>query len=185
MFSNTPADAGVPLGPPSDQDEASQSSAGDDRASRGRLGITPLPSASDVVSWQQAFELGDAPAAITGPEMERAGIFSRQRQGLSRSRQGLSAALAASFTDQINPCSEVATPWRENRATTVFLPERRRRLQVRSGRASKARHAALRGGRAPRRALAQRANPASSLPLCWKRRPSTQRNALRATEREG
>jgi fused signal recognition particle receptor len=56
-----------------------------------------------AVSWQQAFDLGDgAPAAVAEPEAERAGVFSRLRQGLSRSREALSAELSASFTDQID-----------------------------------------------------------------------------------
>jgi fused signal recognition particle receptor len=54
-------------------------------------------------SWRQAFNLGDgAPAATEEPEEERTGVFSRLRQGLSRSREALSAELSASFTDQID-----------------------------------------------------------------------------------
>jgi fused signal recognition particle receptor len=56
-----------------------------------------------ATSWQQAFDLGDGGVTATEePEEERGGIFSRLRQGLSRSREALSAELAASFTDQID-----------------------------------------------------------------------------------
>jgi fused signal recognition particle receptor len=56
-----------------------------------------------ATSWQQAFDLGDgAPATAAEAEEERGGVFSRLRQGLSRSREALSAELSASFTDQID-----------------------------------------------------------------------------------
>ena len=47
---------------------------------------------------------GDARAAepVEDAEPERAGVLSRLRQGLSRSREALSAELSASFTDQID-----------------------------------------------------------------------------------
>jgi fused signal recognition particle receptor len=54
--------------------------------------------------WRQAFDTGEeaGPPAPTEEETERAGVFSRLRQGLSRSRQALTAELSASFTDQID-----------------------------------------------------------------------------------
>jgi fused signal recognition particle receptor len=56
-----------------------------------------------ATSWQQAFDLGDGgPTAVEEPEEERSGVLTRLRQGLSRSRQALSAELSASFTDQID-----------------------------------------------------------------------------------
>ncbi len=56
-----------------------------------------------ATSWQQAFDLGDGrTGAGEEPEEERGGVFSRLRQGLTRSRQALSAELSASFTDQID-----------------------------------------------------------------------------------
>jgi fused signal recognition particle receptor len=54
--------------------------------------------------WRRAFDTGEE-APAPGPaeeESERAGVFSRLRQGLSRSREALSAELSASFTDQID-----------------------------------------------------------------------------------
>jgi fused signal recognition particle receptor len=55
-------------------------------------------------SWRDAFDTGDGRAAepVEDAEPERAGVFSRLRQGLSRSREALSAELSASFTDQID-----------------------------------------------------------------------------------
>jgi fused signal recognition particle receptor len=55
-------------------------------------------------SWRDAFDTGEDPAgqAPAEEEADRAGVFSRLRQGLSRSRQALSAELSASFTDQID-----------------------------------------------------------------------------------
>ena len=55
-------------------------------------------------SWRDAFDTGDGRAAepVEDADPERAGVFSRLRQGLSRSREALSAELSASFTDQID-----------------------------------------------------------------------------------
>jgi fused signal recognition particle receptor len=54
--------------------------------------------------WRRAFDTGDdagaPPPADEGAE--RTGVFSRLRQGLSRSREALTAELSASFTDQID-----------------------------------------------------------------------------------
>jgi fused signal recognition particle receptor len=54
--------------------------------------------------WRRAFDTGDDTGAPPPTEEgdERAGVFSRLRQGLSRSREALSAELSASFTDQID-----------------------------------------------------------------------------------
>src|SRR5689334_14985894 len=56
-----------------------------------------------ATSWQEAFDLGDRdiPAAAA-PEEERAGVFRRLREGLSRSRQALTAELSSSFTERID-----------------------------------------------------------------------------------
>jgi fused signal recognition particle receptor len=53
-----------------------------------------------ATSWQDAFDLGDGTAAT--PAEERAGVFTRLREGLSRSRQALTAELSSSFTDRID-----------------------------------------------------------------------------------
>jgi fused signal recognition particle receptor len=56
-----------------------------------------------ATNWRQAFDLGDGgPTAVEEPEDERGGVLTRLRQGLSRSRQALSAELSASFSDQID-----------------------------------------------------------------------------------
>jgi fused signal recognition particle receptor len=54
--------------------------------------------------WRRAFDTGEeAPApAPAEEESERAGVLSRLRRGLSRSREALTAELSASFTDQID-----------------------------------------------------------------------------------
>jgi fused signal recognition particle receptor len=54
--------------------------------------------------WRRAFDTGDDAGAPAPAEerTERAGVFSRLRQGLSRSREALSAELSASFTDEID-----------------------------------------------------------------------------------
>ena len=53
-------------------------------------------------TWQEAFDLGDRPVAAQEPQEERAGVFRRLREGLSRSRQALSAELSSSFTERID-----------------------------------------------------------------------------------
>jgi fused signal recognition particle receptor len=53
--------------------------------------------------WRRAFDTGQAaPAPQAAEEADRAGVFSRLREGLSRSRKALSAELSASLTDQID-----------------------------------------------------------------------------------
>ena len=56
-----------------------------------------------ATSWQQAFDLGDG-AEAPEPEGEESseGVFKRLRQGLSRSRQALSAELSASISDRVD-----------------------------------------------------------------------------------
>ncbi|MGA8805444.1 MAG: signal recognition particle-docking protein FtsY [Solirubrobacterales bacterium] len=55
-----------------------------------------------ATSWQEAFDLGDreVPQVVLGEE--RAGVFRRLRQGLTRSRQALTAELSSSFTGRID-----------------------------------------------------------------------------------
>ena len=55
-----------------------------------------------ATSWQEAFDLGDreVPQVVLGEE--RAGVFRRLRQGLTRSRQALTAELSSSFTERID-----------------------------------------------------------------------------------
>jgi fused signal recognition particle receptor len=54
-------------------------------------------------TWQEAFDLGDREvSAAAVPEEERAGVFRRLREGLTRSRQALSAELSSSFTERID-----------------------------------------------------------------------------------
>jgi fused signal recognition particle receptor len=55
-----------------------------------------------ATSWQDAFDLGDGASPTAEPEEERAGVFSRLREGLSRSRQALTAELSSSFTEHID-----------------------------------------------------------------------------------
>ena len=53
-------------------------------------------------TWPEAFDLGDREVAEPEPREERAGVFRRLREGLSRSRQALTAELASSFTERID-----------------------------------------------------------------------------------
>jgi fused signal recognition particle receptor len=53
-------------------------------------------------TWPEAFDLGDREIAEPEPREERAGVFRRLREGLSRSRQALTAELASSFTERID-----------------------------------------------------------------------------------
>src|SRR5215468_5921268 len=55
-----------------------------------------------ATSWQQAFDLGDREVPAPGAPEERAGVFRRLREGLTRSRQALSAELSSSFTERID-----------------------------------------------------------------------------------
>src|SRR5687767_5554280 len=53
-------------------------------------------------SWQEAFDLGDREVPQADVREERAGVLRRLREGLSRSRQALTAELSASFTERID-----------------------------------------------------------------------------------
>jgi fused signal recognition particle receptor len=53
-------------------------------------------------SWQEAFDLGDREVPAGEPAEERSGMFRRLRQGLTRSRQALTAELSSSFTERID-----------------------------------------------------------------------------------
>jgi fused signal recognition particle receptor len=55
-----------------------------------------------ATTWQEAFDLGDRAVEAEAPEEERAGVFRRLREGLSRSRQALTAELSSSFTERID-----------------------------------------------------------------------------------
>src|SRR5690242_7164274 len=55
-----------------------------------------------ATTWQEAFELGDREIAAPERVTERAGVFRRLREGLSRSRQALTAELSSSFTERID-----------------------------------------------------------------------------------
>jgi fused signal recognition particle receptor len=55
-----------------------------------------------ATDWRSAFDLGDGAAATDVPDEERAGVFRRLREGLSRSRKALTAELSASFTERID-----------------------------------------------------------------------------------
>jgi fused signal recognition particle receptor len=55
-----------------------------------------------ATSWHEAFDLGDREVPEAEQEEERAGVFRRLRQGLSRSRQALGAELSSSFTERID-----------------------------------------------------------------------------------
>jgi fused signal recognition particle receptor len=55
-----------------------------------------------ATSWQEAFDLGDREVPQVVQSEERAGVFRRLRQGLTRSRQALTAELSSSFTEHID-----------------------------------------------------------------------------------
>src|SRR3954447_22038317 len=55
-----------------------------------------------ATSWQEAFDLGDRSVPEGETEEERTGVFRRLREGLSRSRQALTAELSSSFTERID-----------------------------------------------------------------------------------
>jgi fused signal recognition particle receptor len=54
-----------------------------------------------ATNWAQAFDLGDGASPVAAEE-DSAGVFSRLREGLSRSRKALGAELSASFSDRID-----------------------------------------------------------------------------------
>jgi fused signal recognition particle receptor len=53
-------------------------------------------------SWQEAFDLGDRDVPPLEQTEERAGVFRRLRESLTRSRQALTAELSSSFTERID-----------------------------------------------------------------------------------
>ena len=53
-------------------------------------------------SWQEAFDLGDRDVPDVETPEERSGVFRRLREGLTRSRQALTAELSSSFTERID-----------------------------------------------------------------------------------
>jgi fused signal recognition particle receptor len=53
-------------------------------------------------SWQEAFDLGEREVAPVEDPDERTGVFRRLREGLTRSRQALTAELSSSFTERID-----------------------------------------------------------------------------------
>ncbi|HEX3562142.1 MAG TPA: signal recognition particle receptor subunit alpha, partial [Solirubrobacterales bacterium] len=53
-------------------------------------------------TWQEAFDLGDREVPEAKEDEERSGVFRRLRQGLTRSRQALTAELSSSFTERID-----------------------------------------------------------------------------------
>ncbi|HET9120170.1 MAG TPA: signal recognition particle receptor subunit alpha, partial [Solirubrobacterales bacterium] len=58
-----------------------------------------------AVSWQDAFDLGDRSVAVDAADEDagdKAGVFRRLRESLSRSRQALTAELSSSFTERID-----------------------------------------------------------------------------------
>ena len=55
-----------------------------------------------AATWRDAFDLGDREVPDVEVKEERAGVFRRLREGLSRSRQALSAELSSSFTERID-----------------------------------------------------------------------------------
>jgi fused signal recognition particle receptor len=55
-----------------------------------------------ATSWQEAFDLGDREVPDVETEEEGAGVFRRLREGLTRSRQALTAELSSSFTERID-----------------------------------------------------------------------------------
>ena len=55
-----------------------------------------------ATSWQEAFDLGDREVPQETDQEERTGVFRRLREGLTRSRQALSAELSSSFTERID-----------------------------------------------------------------------------------
>jgi fused signal recognition particle receptor len=55
-----------------------------------------------ATSWQEAFDLGDREVPQGTDQEERTSVFRRLREGLTRSRQALSAELSSSFTERID-----------------------------------------------------------------------------------
>ena len=90
-----------------------------------------------AASWQDAFDLGDREVPHVEVEEERAGVFRRLREGLSRSRQALTAELSASFTERIDESTwesiEEALILADVGATTTAAVVRRLEDEVEAG----------------------------------------------------
>src|SRR5918996_1650196 len=93
-----------------------------------------------ATSWQEAFDLGDREVPQVMAQEERAGVFSRLRQGLSRSRQALTAELSSSFTERIDESTwesiEEALILADVGATTTAAVVRRLEDEVEAGQLS-------------------------------------------------
>jgi fused signal recognition particle receptor len=55
-----------------------------------------------MTNWQEAFDLGDREIPEADQQEERSGVFRRLREGLTRSREALTAELSSSFTERID-----------------------------------------------------------------------------------
>jgi fused signal recognition particle receptor len=127
-----------------------------------------------ATSWQEAFDLGDRAVAVEEAPEERAGVFRRLREGLSRSRQALTAELSSSFTERIDDQTwehlEEALILADVGATTTAAVVRRLEDEVEAGELS--------GGEALRdrliEVLAETASPqgAESSRIHLRERPS-------------
>jgi len=86
------------------------------------------------------FDLGDREVPQAAPQEERAGVFRRLREGLSRSRQALTAELSASFTERIDERTwesiEEALILADVGATTTAAVVRRLEDEVEAGQLS-------------------------------------------------
>jgi fused signal recognition particle receptor len=93
-----------------------------------------------ATSWQEAFDLGDRELTAEEPREERSGVFRRLREGLSRSRQALTAELSASFTGRIDDSTwegiEEALILADVGAKTTAAVVRRLEDEVEAGRLS-------------------------------------------------
>ena len=126
-----------------------------------------------TVSWRNAFDLGDgaAPPEESAPE-DREGVFSRLRQGLSRSRQALTAEIGASLSDRVDEETweglEEALILADVGAPTTAAVVRRLEDEVESGKLS--------GGEAMRERLiellAETADPADDPRIKLAERPA-------------
>jgi fused signal recognition particle receptor len=92
--------------------------------------------------WLQAFDLGDRDEGAERPpdDANRAGVLSRLREGLSRSRKALGAELAASLTDRVDEATweqlEEALILADVGAATTAQVVRRLEDEVESGKIS-------------------------------------------------
>jgi fused signal recognition particle receptor len=88
-------------------------------------------------SWQEAFDLGDREVPDVETPEERSGVFRRLREGLTRSRQALTAELSSSFTERIDDSTwehiEEALILADVRAPTTAAVVRRLEDEVEAG----------------------------------------------------